>query len=250
MGKDRKKNWNSAARKQVAIETEKETKTYSKSCLITETVSTVKIERQVRLTKVLLVAEDSYKAAEGISNSVVLDFASDSNPGGGWRGGQTGTQEESLCRRSTLGIALEKHSSSGGYPINNNNVIYVPKVMVFRGTEEEDYNSRPPFETSVIAAALRNSDNTKQLMNSTDSVVVTAVNKKHSSVVLGAWGCGAFGNSPSSVAAAFASSLKKVDSGSDPFTVIFAIPNSNNDSFYEFTDVLSKAFPDIIEIMK
>ena len=33
----------------------------------------------------------------------VLDFASDSNPGGSWRSKQQGTQEEALCRASTLG---------------------------------------------------------------------------------------------------------------------------------------------------
>eukprot|EP01046_Picozoa_sp_COSAG06_P067868 COSAG06_NODE_17784_length_921_cov_1.879562_1_plen_198_part_10 len=50
-------------------------------------------------------AEDSAEAAR---RPLVLDFASDSNPGGGWRGKQQGTQEESLCRQSNLGLAAEK----------------------------------------------------------------------------------------------------------------------------------------------
>eukprot|EP00966_Prymnesium_polylepis_P183503 4252632-Prymnesium_polylepis.1 len=44
----------------------------------------------------------------GSTRVAVLDFASDSEPGGGWRGGQQGTQEESLCRSSSLGRALER----------------------------------------------------------------------------------------------------------------------------------------------
>eukprot|EP01060_Flectonema_neradi_P008577 TRINITY_DN16115_c0_g1_i1.p1 TRINITY_DN16115_c0_g1~~TRINITY_DN16115_c0_g1_i1.p1 ORF type:complete len:251 (+),score=51.10 TRINITY_DN16115_c0_g1_i1:48-800(+) len=247
MGKDRKMMWNSASRKQVAIATEKDAKGYSKM-LSAETVAGAKLKRNIKLTKVIIVSEDSFKASEKYANAVVLDFASDSNAGGGWRGGQTGTQEESLCRRSTLGISLEKHSASGGYPIDTNNCIYVKNVTVFREPEELDYQSITPFETSVIAASLRSSDSIKQITSSTDSVIFTAINKGHDTVVLGAWGCGAFGNSPSAVATAFAASLKKADTGTTPFTAVFAIPPNKDGTADKFGAVLSKAFPDIIEI--
>ena len=46
----------------------------------------------------------------GAAGGCVLDFASDSNPGGSWRSKQQGTQEEELCRCSSLGICLEGHS--------------------------------------------------------------------------------------------------------------------------------------------
>ena len=42
-----------------------------------------------------------------LQTPAVLDFASDSNPGGGFRGSQQGTQEEELCRQSNLGVCLE-----------------------------------------------------------------------------------------------------------------------------------------------
>lgn len=91
-----------------------------------------------------VVEEDSFDAAlttmtresSSLSSSsssfppCVLDFASDSKPGGGWRTKQQGTQEESLCRRSSLGCCLEEHHRRVGHakymPINA--VIYsVPK---------------------------------------------------------------------------------------------------------------------------
>jgi hypothetical protein len=48
------------------------------------------------------------RASRDTVGPLVLDFASDSNPGGGWRGGQRGTQEEALCRCSSLGVTLER----------------------------------------------------------------------------------------------------------------------------------------------
>ena len=55
--------------------------------------------------------EDTFEAVIRLVNNkynpIALDFASGTNPGGGWRSQQQGTQEESLCRRSNLGLLLE-----------------------------------------------------------------------------------------------------------------------------------------------
>ena len=59
-------------------------------------------------------------------NPVVLDFTSGTNPGGGWRGKQTGTQEESLCRRSNLGLLLEKKK----YPIPHDGLDYLSECII------------------------------------------------------------------------------------------------------------------------
>lgn len=95
----------------------------------------------------------------GCSRPLILDFASDSNPGGGWRGGQQGTQEEALCRCSSLGVALETaYEFSGarcvGHPNRRPGVrcdphnflcnvrymprmgcVYVPECVVIRANE-------------------------------------------------------------------------------------------------------------------
>lgn len=54
------------------------------------------------------------RASRDTVGPLVLDFASDSNPGGGWRGGQRGTQEEALCRCSSLGVTLERFYNAVG----------------------------------------------------------------------------------------------------------------------------------------
>ena len=67
--------------------------------------------------------------AEGCQSVAVLDFASDSEPGGGWRGSrQQGTQGETLCRASSLGHALEQLP----YPLPTYGDAVVPEVVVFR----------------------------------------------------------------------------------------------------------------------
>lgn len=135
--------------------------------------------------------EDSFEVAIRLINlgyhPVVLDFASGTNPGGGWRGKQTGTQEESLCRRSNLGLLLEKKK----YPIPVNGLIYVPKVVI---TKDIDMNPIKDKECAVIASELKSINNRtlKYLQKRVSDLYTTAVKNKHDAIVLGFWGLGAF----------------------------------------------------------
>lgn len=61
-----------------------------------------------KVAQIMVLGMDTFEAGiwlkqqKGAKNPVVLDFASDSNPGGGYRTNQEGTQEESLCRKSVV----------------------------------------------------------------------------------------------------------------------------------------------------
>ena len=157
----------------------------------------------------------SFAAAEwlvqqrGCDDVCVLDFASDSEPGGGWRGNQTGTQEESLCRASSLGRALERLS----YPIPSYGCAHVPDVVVLRDAAGVVLDA--PFHVAVIAAALRDvggdgEPDAKQrahLQKKVAGVLAVMASCGYEHIVLGSWGCGAFGNSASLVARAFADAL-------------------------------------------
>jgi hypothetical protein len=119
----------------------------------------------------------------------VLDFASDSEPGGGWRGKQQGTQEEALCRASSLGRALEHLE----YPLQQYGVAVVPEVVVFR-TDDRACNLLPqPFVVGVVAAALRECGaegghkHRSHLRRKVQSVLAAAAHHGFTRLVLGAW---------------------------------------------------------------
>lgn len=145
----------------------------------------------------------------GSRRVVVLDFASDSEPGGGWRGNQQGTQEESLCRASSLGRALEKLD----YPIPAYGMAHVPEVVVIR--DDSGALLSRPFSVGVLAAALRDvggdgepsAKQQQHLERKVDGVLAAAASFGYDAIVLGSWGCGAFGNEVALVARAIASAL-------------------------------------------
>ena len=167
---------------------------------------------------------------EGHPSVAVLDFASDSEPGGGWRGRQQGTQEEALCRASSLGRALERLP----YPLATYGAAVVPEVVVFRSDDRECRLLPRPFQVGVVAAALRNFgdgdmalDGTQRahLARKVDSVLAAAANHGFRELVLGAWGCGAFGNGAAHVAAAFVQALQGDYDGIFR-QVVFAVPQA------------------------
>jgi len=164
----------------------------------------------------------------GAAGGCVLDFASDSNPGGSWRSKQQGTQEEALCRASTLGLKLEAHfaeTGSGGYMPGKESCVYVPDVAVFWA---KGLNWLvPAIPCAVVGAALRDvGGDSGALRRKVRSVLVTAAAHGHRRLVLGAWGCGAFGNDAALVAAAFRDEVRAAAARGDVEHVVFAMGDS------------------------
>jgi hypothetical protein len=116
----------------------------------------------------------------GYKKIIILDCASGSNPGGGWRGKQVGTQEESLCRRSNLGLLLEQKK----YPIPTDGHHYLPKVTI---TKEN-------ISCGVIASELRSvgARTEEYLIKRVENILQCATNNAHDLIVLTGWACGAF----------------------------------------------------------
>ena len=144
----------------------------------------------------------------GAKSVCVLDFASDTTAGGGWRGNQVGTQEESLCRNSSLGRALEALP----YPLPTLGVAYVPEVAVLRVESAPRTLLSPPFRVAAVAAALRDvggddPDKKQRAFLAAKVEGVLSAMAGHDAIVLGSWGCGAFGNPHALVAEAFAAAL-------------------------------------------
>jgi len=187
--------------------------------------------------RVRLFKGTSIEAAQRLSEEaggaapLVLDFASDSNAGGGCRSNQRGTQEESLCRQTSLLPSLERLT----YPIPRFGVAYAPDICVIREEESDGYALRAqPFWINVVAAALPNCGGEldgKQrnfVAQKIRSVLNLAAKHRHTRLVLGAWGCGAFGNAAEDVAQIFRAELSNA-SGLD---VIFAVTGRNFEAFH------------------
>lgn len=191
----------------------------------------------VKKTIIKILDLDTFEALnENLHSPIVLDFASDTNPGGGYLTNQEGTQEESLCRRSNLGLLLQ----SAKYPIPDIGAIYIPEIVVFRNKDYSLMNE--PKKTAVVASSLRNATigGKQRLINKINLILSIAVNNNHRSIILGAWGCGAFSddiNDSQFVAETFASCLKFFNFD----IVIFAIPKKNKHIFNSFFSVFNQS---------
>lgn len=161
---------------------------------------------------------------EGVSGVVALNFASAKNPGGGFLGGAK-AQEEDLARCSALYPCLVTQreyydvNRAERSPLYTDHVIYSPEVPFFRDERLELLER--PFTVSIITApapapnagaARRNAPAAVPLLREVLharalKVLQVAAHHGHRTLVLGAWGCGAFCNEPRDAAEAFARAL-------------------------------------------
>ncbi|GIG89403.1 TIGR02452 family protein [Plantactinospora endophytica] len=171
-----------------------------------------------------------------------LVFASARNPGGGFLNGAQ-AQEESIARASALYPCLREawdfylaHRADPdlGY---SDRIVHSPAVPVFRDDRGDLLAAPYPvsFLTSAapnLAAMRRNQpdrtgDVPAVLRRRAARVLAVAAAYGHRQLVLGAWGCGVFGNDPTVVAEAFAEALPE----SPWFTlVVFAVLDRQRDA--------------------
>jgi uncharacterized protein (TIGR02452 family) len=173
---------------------------------------------------------------EGVADVAALNFASAKNPGGGFLGGAK-AQEEDLARCSALYPCLitqreyydvnrAEHS-----PLYTDHIIYSPDVPFFR--DEALAFLEAPFHVSVITAPAPNAGAARQnapellprvpgvLRARALKVLQVAAHHGHRTLVLGAWGCGAFQNDPRDAAEAFSWALDSLPGAFE--RVVFAV---------------------------
>ena len=160
--------------------------------------------------------------AEKKESPVALNFAAARNPGGGFLHGAM-AQEEALCRCSALYASLLKKPIYYNKNIMQedhyytDHMIYSPYVPFFR--DEHLMFLDQPFSLSIITApapnagAIEEPDQKKLetiIARRALRILQIARYYKHKTVILGAWGCGVFGNDPKMVAQAFLEALAEV----------------------------------------
>lgn len=163
---------------------------------------------------VSVVNQDTFDAAEEIvlegHRPLVHNLASNLRPGGGWKKGAK-AQEEDLFRRSDY----YRHLHSRYYPLGPTDAIYSPGVTVIK---DSSYNKQKPyFQVDCLAVAglrqpklIRGKFQPKDeelLRTKIRQIFQIADYHRHDYLVLGALGCGAFGNPPEEVARIFKEEL-------------------------------------------
>ncbi|CAF4269033.1 unnamed protein product, partial [Didymodactylos carnosus] len=215
-------------------------------------------------TEVKVVNDDCLVVYEYLVNQgrkpLLLNMASATSPGGGYRKGD-GAQEENLFRRSdyfrSLDIDLDEfeqpserfHCTStcklesianarSMYPMGEYGAVYTSGLTVFRQTEKKGYEfmKKPLTDVCSLAmAAYRHPPLDGNMLSpkyavgmrkKIENVFAIAYHHNHDSLVLSALGCGAFKNPPDHVAKIFRSIIEQY--AGFFHLIVFAIIDDHN----------------------
>lgn len=189
--------------------------------------------------------------------TAVLNFANPVTPGGGAQNGAM-AQEECLCRSSNLYVCLTSSPFLDYYQYNrslhnhfySDRIIYTKGVTVFK-TDDEIPVLLPGqewFQVDVITCAApyiakrkyTNRTALKCLFKSRiKNIFEVAIENGVTTLILGAFGCGAFKNPPELVAAAFYETINENRYAEQFDRIVFAIKKSGNNANYH---VFSETF--------
>lgn len=152
-----------------------------------------------------------------------LNFASATHPGGGFLTGAR-AQEEYLARSTALWACLRDNPMYAFHearknPFYSHYVIYSPAVPVFRDEDGVALLETPYACAILTSPAVRASGVRKYMPRRLGEigpvmferilkVLAVAERHGHRSLVLGAWGCGAFGNDGDQIAGLFRQALE------------------------------------------
>lgn len=178
----------------------------------------------------------AYRLAQAGRRVAALNFASAKHPGGGFLGGAR-AQEESLARSSGLYACL-LHNRMYRYhealkdPMYSDYVIYSPDVPIFKNDDGAlldapyvcSFLTSPAVNAKVVLDRNPNAHSAirEAMQRRINKVLTVAAIHQHDTVILGAWGCGVFGNDSAEIAELFHAALTGNFQGVFD-TVVFAI---------------------------
>lgn len=184
---------------------------------------------------------------------LVLGMANKSSPGGSVLEGSPG-QEETLCRQSNLYLALKKAQANGFYPIPEHAGILIKNITFFRNDNYDFLDS--PFRVDVFASAaydcnlahvpdLENNlcgydrpDTNEDYATGTKEkirIMLHAAKKNgNDSLILSAFGCGAFKNDPVQISIWYKEVLNEPEFRNSFKLIAFAIKDSGQGNLEAF----------------
>jgi uncharacterized protein (TIGR02452 family) len=200
-------------------------------------------ETKIRIVNDDCIAQTLLLKDQGL-NPVMLNMCNPLNPGGNPT--LFGSQEESIFRRTDLSLCL----SNDFYPQRKLGIYYSPRVRVLCLSEKQPIfleNNQPQISVLSMAALMQPPvcDNrilppySLYMEMKIASIFQVAYSQGHDSIVLGALGCGAFGNPPEHICDIF---MKQINNVGNSFkSIVFAILDFENDQHSNF-NVFKKHF--------
>lgn len=174
-------------------------------------------------------AMDSYRSASVLSDDpeiLVLNLANPVTPGGGVRNGAK-AQEEDLCRKSSLLLSLESKAAERYYDYNrglntymgSDALVITPYVEIIKDEKGELLDDTVVVSVLTCAApmighgleGMSEPEYEEMLYNRIMGMLKCVAYLGYERLVLGAWGCGAFGNDAHVVSDLFYKALKELD---------------------------------------
>lgn len=167
-----------------------------------------------------------YTFDNDIPKILVLNLANAVHPGGGVRRGAR-AQEEDLCRCSSLLMSLESKAASKYYDYNKQLHTYMgsdafmitPQVEIIRD-ENGDLLDETVVVSVVTCAApmvsygkegMSDEEYEQMMYDRITGLLKSVAYLGYKNLVLGAWGCGAFGNDAAVISDLFYKALKELD---------------------------------------
>lgn len=183
---------------------------------------------------------------KGIEDVLVMNFANAIYPGGGYLNGSN-AQEEGLCRQSTLYASISSKKAREMYdyndlirmPFDSDYMLLSPQVEVFRRKNYSFYHES--FVTSVMTAAAPNlyGRAESESLEAIEAIMkhrirnyllaANAYGYRH--LVLGAWGCGAFGHDARLVSEYYHSILFEEGYGRYFKEIVFAVLDTSPEMY-------------------
>lgn len=170
-----------------------------------------KIERKLGRAHVGIFESDSVsivlnEAYTPIPRRAILNFADGYTPGGMVLQGET-TQEECLCRSSNLyeSLIIQKckeefydyNYQNFGDGKSSDRIIYSPLVAFFRDSELNEIKfdfEKHLCDVITSPAPIAGTATDEEVLHRMENIIKVAVDNDVIQLILGAWGCGAFGN--------------------------------------------------------
>lgn len=194
---------------------------------------------------------DSVSAVlQASGKTCVLNFASYKHPGGMYIQGSR-AQEECLCHESTLYNVLKEQVDY--YEYNNSNLnralyfnraLYSPNIIFERDGIAKKADvltcAAPNYSAASKYCKVDRKTNSRALRGRIHFIMSHLSDKDLDTIILGAFGCGVFGQDPNEVAEIFLDEINKTFHSNRKTKFVFAVIDATSDNYKAFDKFINR----------